>query len=292
MKNCTKNVPRRRSHHGRPIQGAVWALMSLVWCYGAECHAQVEPGGFRDSTIGEAIREEDLPADPNLQHPPSGPADLSAERPFRGRWEPSRPLPTRGWDASSPPVPGSPGPPLPLEETPRPAGIRDTPEGYGETAGLSPSDLVALRFVEEGQGILEAGERERAQILFERAVELAPFQPYSYHFLGRISFSQGKLQQALAFLQKAELLLPRTNTEWLGETVCLRGQVAEDLGDIEEARSAYKRCLRFAPGKLQALTALARLPQEEPGPVFPPGLPPTNVFQTQTDGAGNRDVLR
>lgn len=272
MKNCPKNIPRRRSHRGRPIHGAVGVLMSLVWGYGAECHPQAEPGDFRDRTIGEAIREEDLPAGPTLQRPPSGPAGLHAERPFRSEWGPSRrPLPARGRDVPSPSVSGPPALPLPRKETTDLAGTRDTTQGLGETAALSPSDLVALRFVEEGQGILAAGELGRAQILFERAVELAPFQPYSYHFLGRISFSQGKLQQALAFLQKAEVLLPRTNTDWLGETICLRGQVAEDLGDVEEARSAYRRCLRLAPGNLQAVTALARLPQPEP--VFSLDLP-------------------
>lgn len=226
----------------------VWALLSLVWCYGVECHAQAERDGFPDSTLRGALREEDLPADLPLQHPLAGPTDLPAERslPRRGLGVPSLPEPTL---------------PLPAENGPDLAEPRRTPEGNGEPTGLSPSDRVALRFVKEGRDILAVGEFERAQILFERAVELAPFQPYSYYFLGRLSFAQRKLQQALAFLQKAELLLPRTQTAWLGETICLRGQVAEDLGDIREARSAYQRCLHFTPDSLQALTALARLPQ-------------------------------
>ncbi len=260
--------------------------MSVVWCYGAECHAQPQPSDFGDKAVSEAIREEDLSAGQPLQ--PSGSASLDAGRPFRSGWVPSRPFPARGRTVPSPSVSGSPALPLPREKTP--AGPDERAQGAGETADLSPGDLVALRFVEEGRNILEAGELERAQLLFERAVELAPFQPYSYHFLGRISFSQGKLQQALAFLQKAELLLSQTNTAWLGETICLRGQVTEDLGDIEEARSAYNRCLRFAPGNLQAVTALTRLPQPEP--VFPLGVPQTNVFQTQPDSTGDRDVLR
>lgn len=259
----------------------VWALLSLVWCYGVECHAQAERDGFPDSTIRGALREEDLPADLPLQHPLAEPTDLPAEAP----------LPRRGVGAPSLPEPTLPQLPLPAENGPDLAETWRTPEGNGEPTELLPSDRVALRFVKEGRDILATGEFEQAQILFERAVELAPFQPYSYYFLGRISFAQRKLHQALAFLQKAELLLPRTQTEWLGESICLRGQVAEDLGDIREARSAYQRCLHFAPDSLQALTALARLPQQT-APVSPPNRSQTDVFQTQADGAGNRDVLR
>ena len=278
VKACTKHVSPQRSHRRRPI---VWALLSLVWCYGVECHAQAEPGGFRDNAMRGALREEDLPAGLPLQHPLAEPTDPPAEGS----------LPRRGSGAPSLPEPTLPQLPLPAENEPDLAETRRTPEGNGEPTGLPPSDRVALRFVKEGRDILTVGEFERAQLLFERAVELAPFQPYSYYFLGRISFAQRKLQQALAFLQKAELLLPRTHTEWLGETICLRGQVAEDLGDIREARLAYQRCLHFAPNSLQALTALARLPQEA-APVSPSDLSQTNVFQTQADGAGNRDVLR
>ena len=160
---------------------------------------------------------------------------------------------------------------------------------------MSPRDLAALRFVEEGEGILEEGDVERASILFEQAIELAPVQPYSYYFLGRIAFSQGKLEEALVFLQKTELLFDRRNTEWLGETTCLRGLIAEDLQDFDEARSAYKRCLYFTPTNLRAVTALTRLSEEEPEPEYPSysaPLPQTNAFHAQPEDSRNRDVLR
>ena len=168
-------------------------------------------------------------------------------------------------------------------------------EEQGDSGALSPRDLVALRFVEEGEGVLEDGEVERARMLFEQAIELAPIQPYSYHFLGRISFSQGNLKEALAFLQKAELLFDRKNTEWLGETTCLRGLIAEDLQDFDEARSAYERCLHFTPTNLRAVTALTRLSEEEPELEYPSYLAPapeTNAFHVRPDSSGNRNLLR
>ena len=248
------------------------------------CWAQ----GEQRSPLADSIREEDLPAGPK---PDFG-------QPF--------PLPFR--QIGPPPtVLDSPSLPVLNEALQGDEGnIKDTSvekkekkegeeEEQADSVSLSPRNLVALRFVEEGEGILEEGDVERAGILFEQAIELAPVQPYSYYFLGRIAFSQGKLEGALVFLQKAELLFDRRNTEWLGETTCLRGLIAEDLQDFDEARSAYKRCLYFTPTNLRAVTALTRLSEEEPEPEYPSysaPLPQTNVFHAQPEDSWNRDVLR
>ena len=252
------------------------------------CWAQ----GEQRSPLADSIREEDLPAGPK---PDFG-------QPF--------PLPFR---QIGPPLTVLDSPSLPvLNEALQgdEGNIKDTSvekkekkEGEEEeqadsvslSVSLSPRDLVALRFVEEGEGILEDGDVERAGILFEQAIELAPVQPYSYHFLGRLAFSQGKLEEALVFLQKAELLFDRRNTEWLGETTCLRGLIAEDLQDFDEARSAYKRCLYFTPTNLRAVTALTRLSGEESEPELrrpAPQIPRTHVFHAQPEDSRNRDVLR
>jgi tetratricopeptide (TPR) repeat protein len=247
------------------------------------CWAQ----GEQRSPLADSIREEDLPAGPK---PDFG-------QPF--------PLPFR---QIGPPPALLDSPSLPvLNEVPQgdEGNIKDTTvekkekkegeEEQADSVSLSPRNLVALRFVEEGEGILEEGDVERASILFEQAIELAPVQPYSYYFLGRIAFSQGKLEGALVFLQKAELLFDRRNTEWLGETTCLRGLIAEDLQDFDEARSAYKRCLYFTPTNLRAVTALTRLFEEEPEPELgrpAPQIPQTHVFHAQPEDSRNRDVLR
>jgi cytochrome c-type biogenesis protein CcmH/NrfG len=44
----------------------------------------------------------------------------------------------------------------------------------------------------------------------------------------------------------------------------VKGTVYEDLQDYEQARTAYRRSLRFQPANLKVLSALARLPEEEP----------------------------
>lgn len=134
---------------------------------------------------------------------------------------------------------------------------------------FSDRKLVAFTFIEEGKAYFDRGEWELAQEQFERAISLAPFLPYGYYFLGRIAFAEKDLKSALAFLEKAELLFPRTERAWLGETTSVRGTIYEDLKDYAQARKTYKRSLRFQPANLKVLSALARLPEEESSPSEP-----------------------
>ncbi len=131
-------------------------------------------------------------------------------------------------------------------------------------AVFSPQERVALHFVAQGQAALSQENFQRARILFERAVHIAPLQPYGYYLLGRTTFAQGDARQALVFLLKAELALSESeeNADWMAKTHCLQGTVHEDLGAYGEARLSYQRCLEFAPQSLRALSALARLPDE------------------------------
>jgi Flp pilus assembly protein TadD len=129
-----------------------------------------------------------------------------------------------------------------------------------------------LRFVETGRGLLEAGDAESAREHFEKALAVAPFQPYGYYFLGRLAFTRGDSKQALAFLRKAELAFGPSESAWLGETTGLQGAIYEELGEYGHARAAYQHCLQLTPTNLKAISALARLSEEEPlpsDPIFP-----------------------
>lgn len=291
------------SVRGAKKLGIVWCCMWLLSSVGWAQAEQLFPAA---NTVADTIQEEDLPADLKPDFRPSAPA---LER--RDRWQSfpregfySHPFPQPSWDVGPPPtLLGSPALPIlngNIQEQEKGGKVTDATTkkkktGEGEQAdisALSARDLVALRFVEEGEGILEDGEIERARVLFEQAIELAPVQPYSYHFLGRIAYSEGKLRESLAFLHKAEILFDRKNKEWLGETTCLRGLIAEDLEDFDEARSAYERCLHYTPTNLRAVTALARL--SEAKAEFPSYLPAPqmNVFHARPEDSRNRDVLR
>src|SRR5207248_9202422 len=98
--------------------------------------------------------------------------------------------------------------------------------------------------------------RVQARAQFQRLVAVAPLQPYSYYFLGRVDFALGEHQQALAFVHKAELLFAPDDRAWRSETARLAGAIYEDLGDYAQARAAYQRCLQLVPSNLSALSAL------------------------------------
>lgn len=210
---------------------AILGTLVLVLSVSAGLSAEERPSR-RGAPAGPLI-EEDLPA---------------REAP---RYTPVAPVET---------VPLSPPPLVP--EGPPPSVI--APPQLPEETTLDPQGLAALRFVKAGTNALEHDEWDRAREQFERAVAIAPLQPYGYYFLGRLAFSRGEHKQALAFLQKAELLFAPHDIAWLGETAGLKGAVYEDLGDYDQARIAYRRCLQLMPANLRALSALARLHEEEP----------------------------
>jgi len=217
-----------------------------------------ERNPLRDLSTGP-VDEEDLPAEESpfslpaeeeVVPPPSSegePPLLSADPVVVQPTEPRDAAPFFSrppeWDVAPPTVRGMPSLPDPL--------------------AFSPQEQVALRFVEEGKDMMEQENRGGARERFERAISIAPTQPYSYYFLGRLAFAGGDHKLALAFLQRAELLFAHDDSAWLGETARVKGMVYEDLREYGNARRAYQRSLQFVPANLKVLSALARLPEEE-----------------------------
>lgn len=226
-------------------------------------------------SLHDSVFEEDLPAEePLYDFPGEDQPDASEEEthtpedwspPFPSEEEFSSPfLEQRGSSGFALPpgeIPPFMSRPLEWEATP-PTVIGMPP--LPAASSFSDHELIAFTFIEKGKDHFDREEWELAQEQFERAISIAPFLPYSYYFLGRMAFHHGDLKGALAFLQKAELLFPRTNRAWLGETTSIKGTVYEELNDYEEARAAYRRSLHFQPANLKVLSALARLPEEEP----------------------------
>jgi len=142
--------------------------------------------------------------------------------------------------------------------------VTSGPPTLPEANSLLPQEQVALSFVTLGVEAMGTEDLARARALFERAIEIAPLQPYSYFFLGRLALTREEHQKALPLLRKAEILLTRGDQAWRSEAVSVQGAVYEDLGELPQARKAYRKSLRFFPQNLRAMSALARLAGEEP----------------------------
>lgn len=238
---------------------------------------------------GGRLIEEDLPPEPvQMQSPifpptestPVLPEPVRVQNPVIAPLEPvptvpppvPTPLPVALPPESLPPLSQpSMGEGIPFVREETLSGATNAPPPLPPKDTLSPKEVVALRFVEEGRAAVGQGDLNRGRVQFERAMSVAPLQPYSYYFLGQLAFVRGEHQQALAFLQRAELLFAPKDYAWRGETAGLKGTVYEDLGDYAQARSAYQRCLRLTPSHLKALSAVARLSVEEP---LPSDIPP------------------
>jgi tetratricopeptide (TPR) repeat protein len=228
------------------VDRRIWLLALLFWSSSAVAGSSTvfAQSSNSSSLLSGHVSEEDLP--PEEAQPPAPPA---GEAP-----SPSAPPAAKKTEetATVPPVVKEPTASVP------------TPPVLPANTTLSPRELAALRFVEAGKGLLEQADLERAREQFERAVALAPLQPYGYYFLGRVAFARHDNKQAVAFLRKAELLFAPGERAWLGETTSLQGAIYEDLRDYTRARAAYQRCIQVAPANLKALSALARLSEEEP----------------------------
>jgi len=152
----------------------------------------------------------------------------------------------------------------PREESPEePPVITSGPPALPAASALLPRDQVALSFVVLGVASIDKDDLGQARQLFERAIEIAPLQPYSYYFLGRLALTRGEHQKALPLLRKADVLLTRGDQAWRSEAMSAQGAVYEDIGELAQARRAYRRSLRFSPQNLRAMSALARLAGEE-----------------------------
>ncbi|MBI3246904.1 MAG: tetratricopeptide repeat protein [Deltaproteobacteria bacterium] len=207
----------------------------------------------RERLHEESLSPESDEAEPNVGTPGAATLPASPSALQTSSW-PIEPLP------EAIPLPPFMTRPLEWEETP-PAviGMPALPSA----SAFSERDLAAFKFVEDGKENFDREDWALAREQFERAVSLAPLLPYSYYFLGRIAFVRGEFAHALAFLQKAELLFPRTDVDWLCEIATVKGTVYEDLQDYTQARTAYRRSLQFQPANLKVLSALARLPEQD-----------------------------
>lgn len=148
----------------------------------------------------------------------------------------------------------------PIEE---PTPMSSAPPTLPAANTLLPHEQLAVHCVESGVEALSRDDFEQAQEHFERALAIAPMQPFGYYFLGRLAFARGEHKTALVFLHRADALLVRGDQAWRGEAARLRGAVYEDMQDYRRAHAAYRQSLQLTPTNLRAASALARLADEE-----------------------------
>ncbi len=114
---------------------------------------------------------------------------------------------------------------------------------YEAVLDLDPDYLVALNYV--AYSLADSGkDLDRAVVLAERAVEMAPENPYVRDTLGWAYFRVGRLEEAAAELETA-VKLGGTDAVILEHL----GDVYGEIGRLEDAVDAWSRALVAEPGR-------------------------------------------
>ncbi len=88
-----------------------------------------------------------------------------------------------------------------------------------------------------------AGNWSQAEALYQRAVDLNPYQPTALHQLGVLAFQRGSLSESERWLRHARAAAPHDQASANNLAVVLEKQ-----GKYQESAEAYKSALAIAPG--------------------------------------------
>jgi len=101
-----------------------------------------------------------------------------------------------------------------------------------------------------GQAFLTKGDVANAKKAFERSLELKLEQPEALNYLAAIYLASGDSARGLALLELSAKLKPDDFQPWLA-----MGKVRQDMGELEQAATAYHECLKRNPPQDQARQA-------------------------------------
>lgn len=118
---------------------------------------------------------------------------------------------------------------------------------------MAKKDSVKKLLV-EAEKCLILGENHDAEIISREIIELEPNNSEAYYFLGEALCKQGKIQESVDTLKKADKLLPNHPriTHLLGWAIFMNG-------DVELGRRLIKQALEKIPNDVQILCDLAVL---------------------------------
>lgn len=228
-----------------------------------------------------ALSEENLPAE---ELPPTATPTPMTQSQQAVAPPASAPSP----EAAAPANPASPEPAATATEEPPPLELGAVqPKGRisddslkGDiTHASSPALAASLRVTDQARKRILQGQIDDAIHMLGRAVSIDPANPYAYFYLGRAYLMRKNYDQALTFLQRAEMRFA-SNPDWLGETLSFEGLVYEQQGKTADAAAAYQKAVQAEPGNLAARVALTRLGPPEPAPQAQESPGPNADWQT------------
>lgn len=125
---------------------------------------------------------------------------------------------------------------------------------------LTPKQTISLRLSQKGEQSLLQGKFTEASNAFSKAIDLDPFNPFAYYFLGETHYQKGEYPLSLVLLEKTERLLGN-NTLWRSKTYALMGSNYVALKNFQKAISFFEKALHTNKHNVIAQEGLNRIVQ-------------------------------
>lgn len=135
-----------------------------------------------------------------------------------------------------------------------------TPSPLASIAADTPPNVAAATRLSDAARLKLAASDEAAALeLLERAIAIDPNNAYAYYFLAQTHLQTRTYDQAIAFAERAAGLSSSRSADWTSRAWALQGNAFEAAGRFGDARQAYLRAVRAAPGNAAAKVGLGRV---------------------------------
>jgi Flp pilus assembly protein TadD len=142
------------------------------------------------------------------------------------------------------------GPPLERPQTAREVSYEEAEAAYNDKRYEDAVELFSCYADQKGENpwgfymlglsAWKAGENERAEAAFARAIELDPRHVKSFINLSRVLLETGRPDEAMEKIDSALAIDPRSNTAYR-----LKGRASALLGDKDDAIAAYRKAIEI-----------------------------------------------
>jgi tetratricopeptide (TPR) repeat protein len=126
---------------------------------------------------------------------------------------------------------------------------------WEETTRLDDSEIRlydrAAAYAGMGKVLHAKGDKEQAEVMLREALRAKPRLTETWLELGRLLYSQGKLEECLHSLDEGKAASP--------EALLLRGQALQRLGRFEEAKRFYEKAVQIKPDLAEGFYGLATI---------------------------------
>ncbi len=126
---------------------------------------------------------------------------------------------------------------------------------WSDAAAKAPGSWTSQ--INLGSGYLHAGDSDRAEAAFRRALALNPDHPLGYYNLGLVALRRGRADEASAWFERALALAPRSWEVYQG-----LGEAAMAGGRSDEAAAALRQAVALNPRDAKAHARLGLLAQQ------------------------------